>query len=88
MQSVDYKYAPQSFENTWVKNNTRDMDYDLRNWNEYRVPFIRIELFRRNPLCSLPTAWNELCDEICFQHNRTTFKIALSDYLFGQLVAA
>jgi hypothetical protein len=88
MHSVDYKYAPQSFENTWIKNNTRDMDYDLRNREEYSVPFIRIELFRRNPLCSLPTAWNELCDEIRFQHNRTTFKIALSDYLFGQLVAA
>ncbi len=26
---IDYKYAPESFENTWVKNNTRDMDYDL-----------------------------------------------------------
>jgi hypothetical protein len=44
----DYKYAPQSFENTWVKNNTRDMDYDLRNRDEYNVPpFIRIEQLRR-----------------------------------------
>ncbi len=74
MHSVGYKCTPQSFEKIWVKNNTRDMDYDLRNRNEYNVPFIRNEQFRRNPLCSIPTAWNELCDKIRFQHNRNTFK--------------
>jgi hypothetical protein len=52
------------------------------------IPFIRIEQFRRNPIISLPTAWNELRDELRFQHNRTTFKIALEDYLFEQMVTA
>jgi hypothetical protein len=88
MHSIDYNYAPHSFCNIWTKNNTREMDYDLRNQDEYSVPFIRIELFRRNPLVSLPTAWNELCDELRFQYNRTTFKIALNDYLFEQINTA
>jgi hypothetical protein len=88
MHSVDYNYAPQSFNGIWVKNNTRDMDHDLRNRDEYSVPFIRIEQFRKNPIVSLPKAWNELCDELRFQHNRTTFKIALEDYLFEQLITA
>ncbi len=82
MHSVDYDYAPLSFSDTWTKNNTREMDYDLRNREEYSVPFIRIEHFRRNPLVSLPSAWNELPDELHFQHKRTTFKTALNDYLF------
>ncbi len=64
------------------------MDHDLRNRDEYSVPFIRIEQFRRNPIVSLPNAWNELCDELRFQHNRTTFKTALEDYLFEQLITA
>ncbi len=50
--------------------------------------FIRIEHFRRNPLVSLPFAWNELPDELRFQHNRTTFKIALNDYLFEKITSA
>jgi hypothetical protein len=68
------------------------LQVDLSNeWNQQRlssVPFIRIEHFRRNPLVSLPFAWNELPDELCFQHNRTTFKIALNDYLFEQITSA
>ncbi len=64
------------------------MDHDLRNRDEYSVPFIQIEQFRRNLIVSLPTAWSELCDELRFQHNRTTFKIALDDYLFEQLITA
>jgi hypothetical protein len=88
MHSIDYNYAPQSFRDIWVKNNTRDMDHDLTNSDKYSIPFIRIEQFRRNPIISLPTAWNELRDELRFQHNRTTFKIALEDYLFEQMVAA
>jgi hypothetical protein len=77
-----------SFSNIWTKNNTRELDYDLRNQDEYSVPFIRIEQFRRNPLVSLPMAWSELCDELRFQRNRTTFKIALNNYLFEQINTA
>ncbi len=88
MHSIEYDYAPQSFLDVWTKNNTRDMDYHLRNCEQYTLPFVRIELFRRIPFISLPIAWNELCDELRFQHNRTTIKISLSDYLFEQLIAA
>jgi hypothetical protein len=88
MLSIEYDYAPQSFLDVWTKNNTRDMDYHLRNREQFTLPFVRIELFMKISFISFPIAWNELCDELRFQHNRTSFKIALSDYLFEQLIAA
>ncbi len=52
------------YNNTWTKNNTRDLDYNLRNADLFIIPNIRIEDFRKNPLVSLPTAWNELGEEL------------------------
>jgi hypothetical protein len=54
----------------------------------YSIPNIRVELFRKIPFISLPTAWKEIGNELCFQHNRTTFKIALFNHLLEQLLTA
>jgi hypothetical protein len=88
MHAIEYNYAPPAFSDTWTKNNTRDLDYNLRNADLFIIPNIRIEHFRKNPLVSLPTAWNEIGEELRLQHNRTTFKIALSYHLFEQLLTA
>ncbi len=74
-----------SFFGIWAKNETRNNDYQLRNDDLFILPTLRIELFRKVPLYSLPHAWNELSDSLRYQHNRTTFKIALSDSLFDSL---
>ncbi len=47
------------------------------------VPNHRIDLFKRLPLYTLPVAWNELAIEIKGQSNKTTFRIALNDYLLS-----
>jgi hypothetical protein len=57
------------------------MDYDLRNQDEYSVPLSELNNLGETPLFALPIAWNELCDELRFQHNRTIFRIALNYYL-------
>jgi hypothetical protein len=88
MHSIEYNYAPNSFADIYTKNNAREIDHNLRNAQHYYIPNIRIEHFRKNPLISLPMAWNELAEEIRFQQNRTTFKIALSHYLSEQLLTA
>jgi hypothetical protein len=86
MHSIAFKYAHSSFSDTWPTNNNRDNDYNLRNNDLFTLPPFRIELFKKFPLYSLPFIWNELPDSLRYQHNRTTFKIALVDHLFNSLV--
>jgi hypothetical protein len=85
MHSIEYKYAPSSFNNTWQKNHNRvDHDHNLRNDNSFALPAPRIELFKRSPLYSLPLTWNNL-NTIKLQGNRTTFKIGLKENLLAEL---
>jgi hypothetical protein len=88
MHSIEYNYAPPAFSNTWGKNTARDLEYNLRNADLFITPNVRIELFRKNPLVALPVAWNELGIEFRLQHNRTTFKIALTDHILDQMLTA
>jgi hypothetical protein len=74
MHTVNYGYCLPSFSNTWTKNNQRDHGRDLRNNNDFTIPPHRSEL---------PSAWNELADEIKLQPNKTTFKFALKDHILN-----
>jgi hypothetical protein len=85
MHSIVYNYNLESFNNIWFLNNRRDMDMELRNNNDFTLPLIRRELFRKSPLYSLPYEWNH-CGDVKFQHNRCTFKIALENELFDSLI--
>lgn len=85
MHSIHYNYAHASFESVWKKNNQREMDYTLRNLTDYTLPLPKIESFRKCPLYSFPYEWNNLKNEIKCQHNKTTFKIALTNELFNQI---
>ena len=85
MHTVHYKYAPKSFLNTFNLNATRDIDYDLRNAGAYAVPAVRIELFKRFPLYTFPTAWNAIGD-LQFYSNRTTFTISLKENLPSRII--
>jgi hypothetical protein len=82
MHSIAYNYAPQSFVNIRQKNYARETGYNLRNDDFFKLPLARIELFRKSPVYALPLAWNTLSEHIRYQHNRCTFKIALTNYLF------
>jgi hypothetical protein len=84
MHSIVNKYSPKSLHNIFQQNDQRDINQDLRNANEYSVPFPRIELFKKSLLFSLPTAWNNLT-VLKFYQNKTTFIIALKDDLINSL---
>ncbi len=70
------------------------MVFERKPWPQLRLkkswhflnPPVRIELFRKIPLYSLPTEWNNLGEHIRLQRNRTTFKIALTDFLFDNIL--
>lgn len=76
MHAIYYDYAIKSFKDVFPKNNTREIDYELRNANDFTVPQARIEMYKRFPPFSFPNAWNQIGD-LKFQTNKTTFKIAL-----------
>ena len=84
MHSICYNYAPKSFDGFFLRNNDRNLEYELRNTDEYVVPSARIEFFKRFPLYTFPIAWNTLGD-LTFQSNRTTFQIALKEFLLSEL---
>jgi hypothetical protein len=58
----------------------------LRNSQLYTLPNPRIELLKKSPLHSLPKTWNDLNETIRLQHNKTTFSIALKQYLLEQII--
>jgi hypothetical protein len=76
MHSIRYNYAPVSFAETWPLNDVRNLNYNLRNVSEFFVTPPRFEGFRRFPIYSFPTVWNNL-DNIKLQSNKTTFCIEL-----------
>ncbi len=86
MHSIAYDYAPPTFKNIWLKNAARNTGHHLRNQDFFMMPAVRIELYRKLPIYALASEWNNLDDSIRLQHNRTTFKIALVDNLFGTLI--
>ncbi len=80
MHAVTYNYSPTSFTGVWATNEDRQLDITLCNNNQYSIPNPRIEQFKKSPLYFLPKEWNELND-IKLQQNKTTFIIALKEFL-------
>jgi hypothetical protein len=85
MHSVYYEYAPRSFNQTWLKNNQRQNEHNLRNYDDFTLPNPRIEQFKRFPIYSLPLEWNQ-AEVLTLYELRTTFKFALRDQLFAELI--
>ena len=84
IHSIYHKYSPTALHNTWTtigqQNDINDHDHDLRNANDLYIPFARTEHVKRLTYFSLPATWNTLPDDK-FTPNKTTFKIALKNYL-------
>ena len=84
MHSIRYGYSPTAFLELWPFNVDRSHDHNLRHHEDFILPNIRLELFRRMPAYSLLYEWNSSGD-VRFQNNRTTFRIALSNTLIDEL---
>jgi hypothetical protein len=86
VHSIYYRYSPKSLHDIFQTNANRNLNVELRNIHALTVPFVRIDWFKRFPLYSLPTAWNDLGTELTHQHNKMTFSILLREYLFNTLI--
>ena len=62
IHSVEYKYAPKSFLDTWHKNIQRNLNYELRNNYLFYTPLVRYEHLKNIPYFSCPVEWNTLND--------------------------
>ena len=87
MHSVEYKYAPSSFQDTWQKNEARNLNYELRNNDLYTIPKINLVSLNNIPFFSYPAEWNSLGD-LRFQNNKITFQINLKYNLLEELSPA
>ena len=85
MHSIEYGYGPISFFETWQKNHQRNQNLNLRNADDFYLPAPKYDFFKRIPVYSLPNEWNNLAEEIKYQFNRTTFKIAVKSHLSEQI---
>ena len=56
MHSICYAYAPSSFNGIFTINNHND-NYNLRTCAMYKLPYVRIENFRKYLIYSLPCTW-------------------------------
>ena len=84
MHSIEFNYAPLSYQNIWPKNNDRNLAYNLRNPDNYVVPAPNLEFFKRMPLFTLPTLWNNLPD-FKFHDNKFIFQRLLRELLFNEI---
>jgi hypothetical protein len=75
-----------TFMNCWIKNGIRNQNLNLRNADDYYIPYPRVDSFKNIPLYSFALEWNNLAEEIKYQYNRITFKIALKEHLFNSLI--
>ncbi len=76
MHSVYYEYAPTSFSNTWTTQEQRHPELAT----DIYLPFPQIEMYKKLPIYSLPSAWNETGD-FRYQGNAFTYQVALHEFL-------
>jgi hypothetical protein len=86
MHSIEYGYAPCSFENIWPKNIDQNANRELRNANDFVLTQPRTETFKKSTFYALSFIWNNLAPELKLQQNRITFKWALKAHLFNDII--
>jgi hypothetical protein len=84
MHAVYNNYCNESFANIWIKNEHRRIEHNLRNANDFLLPHLRIELFRKFPVYCFAHVWNSLGD-LKLQPNPITFRLSLEEEILNQL---
>jgi len=84
MHSVFYEYCPRSFVNNFAIKKEGRHDHDLRNLNNFNLPFPRSESFKKFPPYSFIQIWNNL-EEPKLYANPKTFKNAITENMLNEL---
>ena len=82
----DFKHGrlPSAFQSTWTENWQIGL-YNLRNGNEYYIPFLRLRCLDNHPVYKLPRAWNELKLDFRNTIGKKKFKDYLKEYFLHNL---
>ena len=80
MHAIYYKYSHLSFEGVWLKNSDLNPHLNLRNKDDFKLPALNFEIYRRLPHYSFAKEWNSLGDST-FQSNPITFSIEIKNRL-------
>ena len=66
---------PETFDGTWLTNwqNNPDVQYDLRNANDFKIKRTRYVYLEDHPLYLLPRQWNDLISEFKEIGSRSLF---------------
>ena len=82
IHSIYHKYSPTALHNTWITNNDRNTNFELRNAYDIYVPVARTDQVKRLSYFDLPATWNSLSDNR-MTVNQTTFRIELKTHLYN-----
>jgi hypothetical protein len=89
MQHYVQNFLPTAFTDTWaLSTHRRDPEFhmNLRNNEDYDVPFARLVSLERQPLTRLPKLWSEFENEnIKIIRNKLLFNKELKIFLLNQL---
>ena len=100
IQDAAQNILPTSFDSIWVKNRFRrhmaqDQPPDealvpedgiqLRNYDDFYIPYARTDQASFFPLCNLPKLWNSLPDSIKIVRNQYEFNNLLKNHFLSKL---
>jgi hypothetical protein len=89
MQQYIQGFLPSTFNNTWETNALRraeDFHLNLRNNEEFAIPYARLNLTERQPLTHFPRLWHDLNKEnIKIIRNKLEFNRDLKEHFLGTL---
>jgi hypothetical protein len=89
MQQFSQGFLPSSFSNTWITNAIRRADQpqiELRNRDNYNIPYTRTSTLDKHPLFSFPRMWEEFPDDrIKFIRNKHEFNLDLKNFFLNKL---
>jgi hypothetical protein len=80
LHSIYHKYCPSALHSTWSTVGERNNAYNLRNAEDYFVPFAINEQVKRLPYFAFPKTWNDM-SPMKYTPNPVTFKIFLKNDL-------
>ena len=94
MQQYSQGFLPVSFDGVWIKNSERqhaeDQEerrrFEMRNFDDFYIPFSRLVSSDKLPLISFPKLWNLFQDhEIKLTRNKLQFNKKLKTHLLSKL---
>jgi hypothetical protein len=87
-------FLPTSFTNMWIKNSERRQaaeeegrgNFELRNYDDFFIPYSRLSSLDKLPAISFPKIWNSFTDhEIKLTRNKLIFNSKLKNFFLTKL---